>query len=40
MTSLPNDDPLFLAATQTAPVLRKPFAAPDLAALLNNQAAA
>ena len=40
MTSLPNDDPLFLAATQTAPLLRKPFAAPDLAALLNNQAAA
>ncbi len=34
MTSLPADHALFLAAQQVAPVLRKPFDAPDLAALI------
>tara|TARA_R110002049_G_scaffold44333_4_gene129935 strand:+ start:10919 stop:12829 length:1911 start_codon:yes stop_codon:yes gene_type:complete len=34
MTSLPVDDPLFLQAQATAPVLRKPFAQTDLTALI------
>ncbi|MFD2739751.1 PAS-domain containing protein [Sulfitobacter aestuarii] len=34
MTSLPPDDPLFGEAQQLAPVLRKPFTAQDLAALI------
>jgi CheY-like chemotaxis protein len=34
MTSLPTDAPLFLMAQKHAPVLRKPFTADDLAALI------
>ena len=34
MTSLPSDAPLFLTAQKHAPVLRKPFTADDLAALI------
>ena len=34
MTSLPPDAPLFLEAQKQAPVLRKPFTADDLAALI------
>ncbi len=34
MTSLPADDPLHVAALARAPVLRKPFSAADLAALM------
>ena len=34
MTSLPTDAPLFLTAQKHAPVLRKPFTADDLAALI------
>lgn len=34
MTSLPSDAPLFLDAQKHAPVLRKPFTAEDLAALI------
>lgn len=37
MTSLPRDAPLFLEAQKHAPVLRKPFTAVDLAALINPQ---
>lgn len=40
MTSLPPDDPLHRAATARAPVLRKPFSAAELAALLVTGAAA
>jgi CheY-like chemotaxis protein len=40
MTSLPPQDPLFVSATQTAPVLRKPFVAADLVALLQGKDAA
>jgi len=39
MTSLPPGDPLYQTAAQTAPVLHKPFVAPDLAALLRADAA-
>ncbi|MEL6464191.1 MAG: PAS-domain containing protein [Pseudomonadota bacterium] len=39
MTSLLPSDPTFQAATRTAPVLRKPFEAADLAALLQADAA-
>ena len=34
MTSLPPDDPLYRAAAARAPVLRKPFSAAELTALL------
>ncbi|MEW9919841.1 PAS-domain containing protein [Marimonas sp. MJW-29] len=40
MTSLPADHALFRAAQQVAPVLRKPFAAEDLAALITPEAVA
>ena len=40
MTSLPADDPLHLAARSRAPVLRKPFAAAELEALLSSGMAA
>ena len=40
MTSLPPDDPQFKAARARALVLRKPFAAAELAALLTAEAAA
>ena len=40
MTSLPPGDPLYQAATQSAPVLRKPFGPRDLTALLQGEAAA
>ncbi|MEL6452285.1 MAG: PAS-domain containing protein [Pseudomonadota bacterium] len=40
MTSLPPGDTLYQAAAQTAPVLKKPFAAQDLTALLQPEAAA
>ena len=40
MTSLPPDDPLHRAARDRAPVLRKPFAAAELEALLATGAAA
>ncbi len=40
MTSLPPDDPLHRAAAARAPVLRKPFSAAELAALLVTGAAA
>ena len=39
MTSLPSDDPLFARAARRAPVLRKPFTAGQLNALLNAGAA-
>ncbi|MEX0337532.1 MAG: PAS-domain containing protein [Arenibacterium sp.] len=39
MTSLPPQDPLFVAAQARVPVLRKPFAREDLAALLLKKAA-
>ena len=39
MTSLPPQDPLFIAAQARVPVLRKPFAREDLAALLLKEAA-
>ena len=39
MTSLPPNDPLHTAATQAAPVLKKPFGQPDLAALLHIEVA-
>ena len=38
MTSLPPTDPLHRAAQARAPVLRKPFAAADLAALIQDEA--
>jgi len=38
MTSLPAGHPLHLAASRRAPVLAKPFAAPDLAALIGGRA--
>ncbi|MCB1314119.1 MAG: response regulator, partial [Sedimentitalea sp.] len=38
MTSLPPTDPLHRAALARAPVLRKPFAAADLAALIPGEA--
>jgi len=37
MTSLPPDAPLFLEAQKLAPVLRKPFSADDLSALITPQ---
>ena len=37
MTSLPTDDALFLEAQKQAPVLRKPFGADDLTALIKPQ---
>lgn len=40
MTSLPPSDPLHAAAQAAAPVLRKPYAAHELAALLTPKAAA
>lgn len=40
MTSLPPDDPLHIAARARAPVLRKPFAAAELAAFLASGAGA
>jgi hypothetical protein len=40
MTSLPQGDPLHLAAIRAAPVLKKPFGEDDLAALLNVAGAA
>ena len=40
MTSLAPNAPLYQAASQTAPVLRKPFLARDLTALLQTEAAA
>ncbi|QBF33704.1 PAS-domain containing protein [Thalassococcus sp. S3] len=40
MTSLPASDPLHAAAVAHGPVLRKPFTADDLAALLRAEAAA
>lgn len=40
MTSLPTDAPLFLEAQKYAPVLRKPFTAEDLAALITPAKAA
>lgn len=39
MTSLPPDDPLHAAARARAPVLRKPFTAPDLTCFLTTGAA-
>ena len=39
MTSLLPSDPTFQTATRAAPVLRKPFEAADLAALLQADAA-
>ncbi|WP_239494576.1 PAS-domain containing protein [Roseovarius amoyensis] len=39
MTSLPPDDPLYRAAAARAPVLRKPFSAAELTALLGAGAA-
>ncbi|KIN74791.1 PAS-domain containing protein [Sulfitobacter guttiformis] len=39
MTSLPSDAPLFMEAQRHAPVLRKPFSAEDLAALIIPQKA-
>ncbi len=38
MTSLPAGHPLHLEASRRAPVLAKPFAAPDLAALIGGRA--
>ncbi|MBJ6372799.1 PAS-domain containing protein [Sedimentitalea arenosa] len=40
MTSLPDSDPLNIAARQRAPLLRKPFTADQLAALIRPGAAA
>ncbi len=40
MTSLPPGDPLHTAAQAVAPVLRKPYAAHELAALLTSEVAA
>lgn len=40
MTSLPPDDPLFHAAQTRGPVLRKPFTAEQLSALIRPEAAA
>ena len=40
MTSLPPDDPLFLAAKARVPVLRKPFTADQLNAALLQEARA
>jgi hypothetical protein len=40
MTSLPADHEIFLAAQQLAPILRKPFGADDLAALITPSKAA
>ncbi|MDU9005231.1 PAS-domain containing protein [Sedimentitalea todarodis] len=40
MTSLPPDDPLHAAALARAPVLRKPFSAAQLAALIQPEATA
>ncbi len=40
MTSLPQSDPLHAAALSRAPVLRKPFTAAQLSALINAQVAA
>lgn len=37
MTSLPEDDPLYVRAAALAPVLRKPFVAKDLASFLNAE---
>lgn len=39
MTSLPPQDPLYMSAQNRVPVLRKPFAQEDLAALLHKEAA-
>ena len=39
MTSLPQSDPLHQSASQSAPLLRKPFAADDLMAVLRPAAA-
>ena len=36
MTSLPSDDPLFKIASERVPVLRKPFGAAELKAVLSN----